>query len=617
VSTSARRPGRARAGDPPPVVLGLCSFTHDSAAALVVDDALGGMVEEERLSGVKHTKAYPASSIDWLLAEAGVQAGDVDIVAYNFAGIRYLTALPQSGRLMLDPAARSAAIPRARGFAAVHRNYRLRMRILRDRFPHAGIRPVLHHRAHGLYAFATSGYDNAAVLIIDSLGETQSTSIARARQHSRVEGGALDHRVLRAIHDPASLGYVYGAVTQHLGWRRGDEEGTVMALAAHGDPARFRNLFHQGVTITPEAFRLDPGLFPVRTLLSGAARVTPGFVAATCPPRAAHDEITQVHADLAAALQERTEDVVLHLARLTRQLTGSARLCIGGGVAMNCVSIGKIVQSGLFDEVFVPPAPGDSGTAIGAAIAASLDAGRCAPKDVAHRCYLGPAIAQPRESHQNPRATQDLFARFDRQVMLDPAQFLADRLAEGLIVGLAQGSLEAGPRALGNRSILASSLLPGVVDRLNATVKFRESFRPFAPVVLASMVGDYFRLSQPSPYMSIAAPVTELARREIPAVVHANGTARVQTVSATQNPFLAEVLERFAARTGVPVLINTSLNIKGKPICGTLEMALDCLRESGLDALMLDGGLWVTDAHAVASTESVAASSTERSVGGE
>ena len=209
------------------------------------------------------------------------------------------------------------------------------------------------------------------------------------------------------------------------------------------------------------------------------------------------------------------------------------------------------------------------------------------PSGAAQSCYLGPSY---------PLITQDqaLPPGITARRVADPAAFLADRLAGGAIAGLFQGRLEAGPRALGNRSILASPLQPDVTGRLNTAVKFREPFRPFAPVVLADKAADYFELTQPSPYMSAAVPVTDAARRLIPAVVHANGTARVQTLAADQNPFLADVLRHFAGRTGVPVLINTSLNVKGKPICGTPEMAIDCLASSGLDGLMLDGGWWLS-----------------------
>jgi len=253
---------------------------------------------------------------------------------------------------------------------------------------------------------------------------------------------------------------------------------------------------------------------------------------------------------------------------------------------MNSVSIGRIVAAGFFDEVHVPVAPGDSGTAIGVAADAWYSATGKLPVGVEGRCYLGPSFA----GMELPTLSRPglVAVKVDR-----PAGFLARHLADGKIVGLYTGALEAGPRALGHRSILASPLEANVVDRLNATVKYREPFRPFAPVVLAHRASDYFVLRQPSPFMSIAVPATDYARRMIPAVVHRNGTARVQTVTASHNPFLTQVLEVFGQITGHPVLINTSLNIKGKPICGTPDMALDCLAESGLDALLIDGW-WVT-----------------------
>jgi carbamoyltransferase len=566
-----------------PVVLGLCSYTHDSAATLLADGRLVGMAEEERLNGIKHTSEYPARSVAWLLSEADLAAADITAVAYNFAGYQYLLGAVGSGRYLLPPLTRARALPRAAGFTVVHSRYRQRMNALRRTFPDARVQGISHHRAHGLYAFAASGFGQAAVLIADSLGETVTTSIG----HARAENGSAYYRIVESINDPASLGYVYGAVTMHLGWRRGDEEGTVMALAALGDPSRFRTLFRRAIPITRTGFGLDPGLFALRVLRRGWARVTPAFSQAACPPRQPDEDICQIHADLAAALQERTEEVMVHLARRAHMVTGARRLCVGGGVAMNCAAIGKIIGEGVFEEVFVPPAPGDSGTAIGAALAVHLNLTGRIPSGVAHRCYLGPGYLafQP-----DPVPLPGLTGR----TVADPAGVLAAQLASGKIAGLFQGRLEAGPRALGNRSILASPLQPDVTTRLNEAVKFREPFRPFAPVVLADQASRYFRLTQPSPYMSVAVPVTELARQQIPAAVHVDGTARVQTLAPGQNPFLADVLERFAGLTGVPVLINTSLNVKGKPICGTPQMALDCLASSGLDGLMLDGGWWVT-----------------------
>ncbi len=417
-----------------PTVLGLCSFTHDSAAALISGGSLTGMAEEERLSGVKHTRDYPAAAVRWLLDDAEITAADVDIVAYNFDGHSYLGGITGSARYLLSPVTRSRALPRAASFAVVHRRFRGRMQKLRETFPNARVRGTLHHEAHGLYAYAASGFGDAAVLVVDSLGETCTTSIAAAFR----TGDQARYRIAETISDPASLGYAYGAVTTHLGWRRGDEEGTVMALAALGDPARFRELLARAIPLTRTGFSLNPSLLPLRVLRSGWPRVTPAFTAATCPPRDPAEEITQVHADLAAALQERTEQVITHLARRARSITGAKRLCVAGGVAMNCVSIGKVIADGLFEEVYVPPAPGDPGTAIGAALSAYLDATGVLAGGPAGSCYLGPAY--PGFTPGPGMST--------RQVA-HPARFLAAQLAEGKIAGLFQGRLEAGPRALG------------------------------------------------------------------------------------------------------------------------------------------------------------------------
>ncbi|MBN6050758.1 carbamoyltransferase [Nonomuraea sp. RK-328] len=563
-------------------VLGLCAYTHDSAAALITDGKLVGFAEEERFSGIKHDRSYPARTVDWLLTEAGLTHADIDLVAYNFTPNLYLHALPGAAGHLMRPETRQRAVPRARSFARVAANTRTRLGLLAAQFPNAAVQPVLHHRAHGLYAFAASGYEDAAVLVVDSLGETQTTTIG----HARRTGNGCAYRIMHALHDPASLGYVYGAVTEHLGWRRGDEEGTVMALAALGDPARFRSLFAQAIRLTGDGFMLDSQLAGLRVLSSRYPRLTPAFTARACPPRLPGEEVAPVHADLAAALQERTEQTMLHLARLARDRTGVRLLCVGGGVAMNCVSIGKIIKSGLFDEVAVPPAPGDSGTAMGAAAALYLDGHGHLPEGLANACYLGPNFP---ELHLEPEPRPGMNARRLNR----PAEFVARQLVEGRIVGLFHGALEAGPRALGHRSILASPLEPEVADRLNAKVKFREPFRPFAPVVLAGHAADYFTLGQDSPFMSVASPVTELARQLIPSIVHVNGTARVQTLAPHDNPLLADILAAFTRITGVPVLINTSLNIKGKPICGTPDMALDCLTESGLDALLIEDW-WVT-----------------------
>lgn len=563
------------------IVLGVCAFTHDSAAALLVQGRLVGFCEEERLDGVKHSKAYPEQAVAWLLTTAGVSADQVDVVAYNFDPALYRAALRQTPGQLLRPATASRAVPRARSFVKVARRTSERLTELHSRFPQAQIRPVQHHRAHAWTALLSSGYDQTGVLIVDSLGELQTTTIWQADTASE------QPLLLRAdLADPASLGYAYGAVTEHLGWRRGDEEGTVMALAALGNPARFRDIIERAIPLTETGFALDPTLLPLRVLSGRYGRVSAAFAAATCPPRTPGEAVQEIHADLAAALQERTERVMTHAAAYTRRLTGSRLLCVGGGVAMNCVSIGAIVRAGFCDEVHVPAAPADSGTAIGAAAEAWHAATGTLPTAVDQRCYLGP-------EHRGWLPAEDQLTGLRAHRPEWPVRYLAEQLAAGKIVGLFHGALEAGPRALGHRSILASPLIPDVVERLNATVKFREPFRPFAPVVLADHASEYFKITQPSPFMSIAVPATDLARKKLGAIVHGNGTGRVQTVTADSNLFLTRVLEAFGKITGHPVLINTSLNVKGKPICGTPQMALDCLTESGLDALLIEG-TWVT-----------------------
>ena len=311
-------------------VLGLCAYTHDSAAALFVNGKLIGFCEEERLNGEKHTSAYPTRAVQWLLDEAGMTAEQVDTVAYNFQPGRYLRALLGTPGHLCNRVTRSRALPRAISFVQVARRTRARLADLRGRFPQAVVIPVLHHRAHGLYAFGSSGFEDAAVLVVDSLGESQTTTISHAHRN---ETGGCDYRAQLALHDPASLGYLYGAVTEHLGWRRGDEEGTVMALAACGEPTRLRDVFTRAAPITTSAFTLDPALLPLRVLSRRYPRLGPAFIVATCPPRQPDEPVEQIHADLAAALQERTEVVMLHLAEQAHLLTGSSRLCVAGGAS--------------------------------------------------------------------------------------------------------------------------------------------------------------------------------------------------------------------------------------------------------------------------------------------
>lgn len=561
----AGRPGRA--------VLAIGAFTHDSSAALIVNGALVGFVEEERLTGEKHTGAYPDAAVQWLLTRAELTPREIDVVAYPF-----------NARLFAQGALRAASRPagmswrryraRVASYRRVWSNCRRRLATLASRFPSATVVDVPHHLCHAMYAFAAAGVEHGTVLTIDSVGEDVSTTI--------IDMTHTHHRVLLRVRDPHSLGYAYGAVTEHLGYRRGDEEGTVMALAGLGDGRRYAPLLRDAIGLIPSGFTLNPEVFAPRVFSSAWPRLSQVFIDATFPRRLGDGPVGSAHADLAAALQARTEDCVLHLGRLARQASTSEVLCVSGGVAMNCLATGALAQSGLFERVTVPPAPGDSGNALGAAlwIERGIGAGRVA--GVEGTPFLGPDFDR-REMLEAAEA-RGLRAK----VIDDAAARLVALLLEQQIVGVFRGRLEAGPRALGHRSILANPLMPDVTAHLNARVKHREPFRPFAPVVTADAAHRFFELQGESPYMSFAMPATSAAINALPSVVHANGTARLQTVSPASDAFLHDVLVRFGQASGFPVLINTSLNVKGKPIAGTPGMAFDCLAEAGLDALLME-----------------------------
>lgn len=544
------------------IVLGVGAWLHDSAAALIVDGELVGHIEEDRLSGEKHTSAFPQRGLDWLLASAGIDACDIDVVGYPFAPRLFArNALNASIDALARPSRRAGQ--RATSAWTVWRRMITRLCWLEARFPAARVVGVPHHVAHATYAAAYSPRRPCCVLTVDSIGEHTTASIATVHDEPQA--------VRPLARDPHSLGYAYGAATQHLGWRRGDGEGTLMALAASGDRLTFAPLMNEGIRLTPDGIALGPEVFAPRLMRAGAQRLGPRLLAAVTP-RAAAGLPSAAHADLAAALQHRTEEAMVHLARLARGHSDADVLCLAGGVATNCLAAAAVAASGLFDEVAVPPAPGDSGAAAGAALTIAAQA-TAEPILTLRGADVGP-LAQT--SVQRNAATSPSLAR---QIAL--------RLDAGEIVGVCVGRAEAGPRALGRRSILASPRRADIRHRLARHVKQRELFRPFAPAVLSDQCADYFVTPAPSPYMSFAVPVTDHCRREAPAVVHADGTARVQTVEQ-DGSLIAQVLQAFHAQTGCPVLINTSLNVRGRPTACTAVDALQALRECHLDALVLD-----------------------------
>jgi carbamoyltransferase len=583
-------------------ILGISAFYHDSAAALVTDGRIVAAAQEERFSRRKHDARFPVNALRYCLDEAGIALDAVDhIVFYDKPFLKFERLLETY--LAFAP----------RGF----RSFRMALplwlkeklfqkRLLRQELeklaPDGAWEERLlfaeHHQSHAASAFFASPFDEAAVLTMDGVGEWATTSVALGR------GNRLD--MLKEIHFPHSLGLLYAAFTAYTGFRVNSGEYKVMGLAPYGEPRYAQTILDHLVDLKPDgSFRLDQSYFDYCTGLSMTnARFETLFGG---PARAPEAPLTQRDMDLAASVQAVTEEIVLRLTRALAAETGARNLCLAGGVALNCVANGKVLRDGSFERIWVQPAAGDAGGALGAALAA-YHLYKKAPRlpfntlDAMQGCYLGPGFAQP----DIERRLAAVGARFE--VMAEPALLDAttSALVEEKAVGWFQGRMEFGPRALGARSILGDARSPAMQKTLNLRVKYRESFRPFAPSVLREDVEDWFDLAEDSPYMLIVADVApgrrhamseaeaalfgidklNVARSEIPAVTHVDYSARIQTVHRETNPRYHALLSAFKARTGCPVLVNTSFNVRGEPIACTPEDAFRCFMGSEIEVLV-------------------------------
>ncbi|MGQ0612410.1 MAG: carbamoyltransferase family protein [Planctomycetaceae bacterium] len=550
------------------VVLGLNAYSHDAGCALLVGGRLQFAAEEERYDRVRHSAAFPAGAIYAALAHAGLEPRDVQAVAFPWRRdmARWRKALYVLARLP-----RSFAFLRERPEGLPPRVAYLRRiaRLARDLGAvgiHAPVTHVDHHLAHAAQAHRFGPRDECAILTADGMGEWTSAATWAARR-GRIER-------LSACSYPDSLGKVYAAVTQHLGFRPDADEGKTMGLAAYGRDAfvpQFRSLLRADPR---RLFRVDRSgfAFPLgRTRMGGAP-----FDARFGPARGAGAPLEPRHEDLAFAAQAVLEEVVLDAARRLRLESGLPHLALAGGIFLNCVLNGRLQRDAGFSSLHVFPAAGDAGAAAGAA---ALVAGM--ERAPLPHAYWGDAF----DATAIDRALGDR----PRRIAPDPAAAAAGALAAGRTVGWFSGRMEFGPRALGARSILADPRDPRMKDRLNATVKFREPFRPFGPAVLEEEAARFFDLPAPSPFMLQAFRVRADAAGTIPAVVHVDGTARVQTVGREGgHPPFRRLLEIFARTTGVPVLLNTSLNVRGEPIARTPEEALAVFDKTALDLLVLE-----------------------------
>jgi carbamoyltransferase len=564
-------------------VLGLNVYHGDAAAALVVDGELVAAAEEERFNRVKHCAGFPALAAAWCLADAGLEPGDIDHVAIGRDPRANL------GRKLLRTVTRapSARFLRARlaNAARVHdvRAETARALGVEPAGLHARFHNVEHHQAHVASAFLVSPFEEAAVLSVDGFGDFASTMIAAGRG-SRFE-------VLDRVLFPHSLGLFYTAVTQWLGFPKYGDEGKVMGLAPYGDPNRYRDQLRRLV-------RLD-GLFELgleyfthptegvdMTWDEGSPTIgrifSPKLEELLGPARESGSELTQREEDVAAALQAVLEEAYLHLVRRVWERTRLSNLCLAGGVALNAVANGLILPDTPFEGLYVQPAAGDSGTAVGAAYHVWHQELGHPRTFVMEHAYTGPSYSD--EACAAAVAAAGLHSeRLDDDHLFS---YVAERMAAGEVVGWFQGRMEFGPRALGNRSIVVDPRRPDMKDILNARIKHREPFRPFAPSLLAEATGDWFEQDYPSPFMLLVYKTRAEKREQIPAVNHVDDTGRLQTVEADVSPRYHRLISAFAERTGVPIVLNTSFN-ENEPIVMTPDDAVACFAKTRMDVLVL------------------------------
>jgi carbamoyltransferase len=584
-------------------VLGISAFYHDSAAALVTDGRIVAAVQEERFTRKKNDSGFPRNAIQYCLEEADIGLGDVDHVVFYEKPFLKFERLLETYLAFAPRGFRSFRIALPIWLKEKLFQKRLLIGELERFAPDFDWAERLlfgeHHQSHAASAFFASPFDEAAVLTMDGVGEWATTSLALGR------GNTLS--MVKEIHFPHSLGLLYAAFTAYTGFRVNSGEYKMMGLTPYGEPRYAQKILDHLIDVKPDgSFRLDQSYFNYCT---GLSMTSPRFHALFGgEPRGEHDPLTQRDMDLAASIQAVTDDVVLRLTRSIADETGAKQLCLAGGVALNCVANGKIARDGKFERLWVQPAAGDAGGALGAALAAyhlQLSQPRLAPNslDAMQGCYLGPGFAQD-EIERRLAACGAVFTTLEEGELIEAT---VDALLTDAAVGWYQGRMEFGPRALGNRSILGDPRSPTMQKTLNLRVKYRESFRPFAPSVLREDVAEWFEHDGDSPYMLLCADVTKSKRRslteteatltgieklavprsEIPAVTHVDFSARPQTVHRETNPRYHALLSAFKKRTGCPVLINTSFNVRGEPIACTPEDAFRCLMGTEIEVLVV------------------------------
>jgi len=542
------------------------SQMHDSSACVVRDAELLFAVAEERLSRVKHDARFPEHAIRACLDFARIRAEQVDEVCFGWpqpgAGFRHDLKCYATGKM---PASYLNGLNTSLHFASMWHQRGGAKRFAQRFGPvRARMRFVDHHLAHAISAYAYSGFAEAAVVVMDGRGAWEATSIWHGR------GGRLEH--VLTIPFPDSVGLFYSEFTEFLGFHRNSDEWKVMGLAPYGrlglDLRRF-------IDVEAMPYRVN-----TKSLVSNSVPFA-AMIAALGAPREPESEITERHKNIAYAVQEACEIAMMNVVRLALEKTRSKNLCLAGGVALNSKANGKIATAGLVEEIFVQPAASDDGVALGAALVPYLDHGGKLPNKAMRHAYLGPAF----DDEAIELALRTYKLRYAR--VSDVAATAAELLSQGKILGWFQGRMEFGPRALGNRSILADPRDPEMNAKVNNAVKFREWWRPFAPSFKKEAAGEYLESAADSPFMILTAQVRAEKRRVIPSVTHVDGSARPQTVEKEINPLYWRLIDEFGKRTGVPVIMNTSFNLRGEAIVNTPTDAIRTFFSSGMDALVI------------------------------
>jgi carbamoyltransferase len=542
------------------------SEMHDSAACIARDGHILFAVAEERLSRLKHDARFPMLSIEACLAAAGIRADQLDFVCFGWPpaieALKHDLKCMATGSLPLTYIDLVSTVRRNLN----HTRKQNGKKQFLARFPtKAQFRFVEHHLAHAVSAYSFSGFDDAAVLVLDGRGAWEASSLWHGRD------GRLEH--VWTIPWPNSLGLFYAQFTEYLGFQPYSDEWKVMGLAPYGEPGINLRDF-----IVPDD---NPYKISTRLLLDDKPSPLAGIIARLGPQREAESEIDPKHKNIAFAVQDACEKAMMTLARAAVAKMGSRNICLAGGVALNSKANGKILSSGIVDRIFVQPAAGDDGVCLGAALAPYLDNGGKLPMHKMRHAYLGAENSD--EEIEKALTTYKLRATR----VSDPAAVAAEMLANGKILGWVQGRMEFGPRALGARSILADPRDPEMNAKVNNAVKFREWWRPFAPSMLAEVAGEYIESATDSPFMILTAQVKPEKRSVIPSVTHVDGSARPQTVERDVNPLYWRLVREFGNRTGVPVVMNTSFNLRGEPIVSTPTDAVRTFFSSGMDALVI------------------------------